>query len=77
MLARGFVIFAVLEHGFSRERIGLVKQMHKLLYRDGLTLDTAQGRSGLLKGTVDGGDADIAALLDFLAVSTRGIVAKS
>jgi UDP-N-acetylglucosamine acyltransferase len=60
--------------GFSRERIALVKQMHKLLYRDGLTLDAAKAAIGALKGTVEGGDADVAELLDFLAVSTRGIV---
>ena len=60
--------------GFSRERIALVKQMHKLLYRDGLTLDAAKVAIEALKGTVEGGDADVAALLDFLAVSTRGIV---
>jgi UDP-N-acetylglucosamine acyltransferase len=60
--------------GFSRERIALVKQMHKLLYRDGLTLDAAKAAIGALKGSVADGDTDIAALLDFLAVSTRGIV---
>jgi hypothetical protein len=27
-----------------------------------------------LQGTVEGGDADVSALLDFLAGSTRGIV---
>lgn len=60
--------------GFGRERIGLVKQMHRLLYREGLTLEAAKQQIAALKGTVDGGDADIALLLDFLAASTRGIV---
>jgi UDP-N-acetylglucosamine acyltransferase len=60
--------------GFSRERIALVKQMHKLLYRDGLTLDAAKAAILALQGTVEGGDADVSALLDFLAGSTRGIV---
>jgi UDP-N-acetylglucosamine acyltransferase len=60
--------------GFSRERLALVKQMHRLLYRDGLTLDAARDAIGALKGTVEGGDADIGLLLDFLAASTRGIV---
>jgi UDP-N-acetylglucosamine acyltransferase len=59
---------------FSRERIGLIKQMHKLLYRDGLTLDAAKAAIKALRGTVEGGDADVATLLDFLAVSSRGIV---
>ncbi len=60
--------------GFSKERIALVKQMHRLLYREGLTLQDAKARIGALAGTVDGGDADVAMLLDFLAASTRGIV---
>jgi len=60
--------------GFSRERIGLIKQMHRLLYRDGLTLDAAREAIAALRGTVEGGDADVATLLDFLAASTRGIV---
>lgn len=69
----GFNVEGLRRRGFSRERIGLVKQMHRLLYRDGLTLDAAKAQIDALRGTVDGGDADIAMLLDFLAVSTRGI----
>ncbi|MDE2369569.1 MAG: acyl-ACP--UDP-N-acetylglucosamine O-acyltransferase [Burkholderiales bacterium] len=61
--------------GWSRERIALVKQMHKLLYRDGLTLDAARTAIAALRGSVvEGGDADVDALLAFLAGSTRGIV---
>jgi UDP-N-acetylglucosamine acyltransferase len=59
--------------GFTKERIALVKQMHRLLYRDGLTLDAAKSAIGALRGTVEGGDVDVQMLLDFLAVSTRGI----
>ena len=59
--------------GFSRERIALVKQMHRLLYRDGLTLAAAQEAIAALRGSVDGSDGDVAALLDFLAAATRGI----
>jgi UDP-N-acetylglucosamine acyltransferase len=60
--------------GFSRERMALVRQMHRLLYREGLTL--AQSREAIvaLRGTVDGGDQDLAALLEFLDLSRRGIV---
>jgi UDP-N-acetylglucosamine acyltransferase len=70
----GFNAEGLRRRGFSRERIGLVKQMHKLLYRDGLTLDAAKAAIAALAGTVDGGDVDVQMLLDFLAVSTRGIV---
>jgi UDP-N-acetylglucosamine acyltransferase len=59
--------------GFSKERIALVKQMHRLLYRDGLTLDNAKAAIAALRGTVDGGDVDVNMLLDFLAAATRGI----
>jgi UDP-N-acetylglucosamine acyltransferase len=59
---------------FSRERIHLVKQMHKLLYREGLTLEKACEAIAMLRGTVEGGDADVEQLLNFLAASTRGIV---
>jgi UDP-N-acetylglucosamine acyltransferase len=59
--------------GFSKERIALVKQMHKLLYREGLTLEDAKLRIGALAGTVEGGDVDVATLVDFLAAATRGI----
>jgi UDP-N-acetylglucosamine acyltransferase len=60
--------------GYSRERIALVKQIHRLLYRDGLTLDKAREAVTALKGSVEGGDAEVQAMLDFLAASTRGIV---
>jgi len=59
---------------FSRERLALIRQMHKLLYREGLTLDKSREAIATLTGTVDGGDADVQALLGFIAASTRGIV---
>ena len=69
----GFNAEGLRRRGFSRERIALVKQMHRLLYRDGLTLESAREAIAALVGTVEDGDADIALLLDFLAASTRGI----
>jgi UDP-N-acetylglucosamine acyltransferase len=60
--------------GFSRERIAGIRQLHRLLYRDGLTLEKAREAIAALAGSVEGGDADIQALLDFLAAATRGIV---
>ena len=59
--------------GFSRERIALVRQMHRLLYREGLTLEQAKAAIEPLRGAVEGGDDDVQMLLDFLAASTRGI----
>ena len=60
--------------GFSRERIAQVKQMHRLIYRDGLTLEQACTALEQLRGGVEDGDADVQQMLDFLAAATRGIV---
>lgn len=74
LAVHGFNAEGLRRRGFSRERLALVKQMHRLLYRDGLTLEAARVAIEGLRGSVDGGDADIALVLDFLAASTRGIV---
>jgi UDP-N-acetylglucosamine acyltransferase len=74
LAVHGFNAEGLRRRGFSRERIALVKQMHRLLYRDGLKLEDARSAIAALAGTVDGGDADIALLQDFLAAATRGIV---
>ena len=70
----GFNAEGLRRRGFSAERIALVKSMHRLLYRKGLTLDQATSEIEALKGTVADGDADVQLLLDFLAASSRGIV---
>ena len=70
---RAFNAEGLRRRGFSRERVGLVKQMHGLLYREGLTLEAARTAIAALRGTVEGGDADVALLLDFLAAAKRGI----
>ncbi len=69
----GFNAEGLRRRGFSRERIAQVKQMHRLLYRDSLTLDNAKLAISALRGHVEGGEADVQLLLDFLAASTRGI----
>ena len=60
--------------GFSPERIAQVKQMHRTLYRQGLTLAASIAEIEALRGQLDGSEADIALLLDFLASAERGIV---
>jgi UDP-N-acetylglucosamine acyltransferase len=47
--------------------------MHRLLYREGLTLELARQAIAALHGAVPEGDGDVQLLLDFLAASTRGI----
>jgi UDP-N-acetylglucosamine acyltransferase len=73
LAVHGFNAEGLRRRGFSRERMAQVKQMHRLLYRDGLTLDQAKAAIAALLGRVPEGDADVRLLLDFLAASTRGI----
>ena len=60
--------------GYSPERITLIKQMYRLLYRQGLTLHAARQQIDALRGEVAEADADIALMQDFLTSATRGIV---
>jgi UDP-N-acetylglucosamine acyltransferase len=74
LAVHGFNVEGLRRRGFSRERIAQIKQIHRLLYRDGLTLEAAQQAIAALKGAVaEGGDADVDQMLAFLAVSKRGI----
>jgi len=72
--AHGFNVEGLRRRGFGAERIAQVKQMHRLLYRKGLTLEESRAQIAALKGTVPGGDADVELMLGFLGASTRGIV---
>lgn len=64
--------------GYSPERLSLLKQMYKLLYRKGLTLAASVDEIAALKATpeaqVDGALGDIDKMLAFLADAQRGIV---
>jgi UDP-N-acetylglucosamine acyltransferase len=60
--------------GFSAERLSLLKQMYKLLYRKGLTLEASKQEIASLRGQHTEADADIDMMLDFLAKAERGIV---
>ncbi len=60
--------------GFTPERIAQVKQMHRLLYRQGLTLAAGISAIEALRAQLEGSEADIALMLDFLARADRGIV---
>lgn len=70
---RGFNLEGLRRRGFTSERLKAVKQMHKLLYRQGLTLDAAQQAIGALVGTMPEAHQEIALMQAFLAASTRGI----
>ena len=73
LAVHGFNVEGLRRRGFSRARIAQVKQMHRLLYRDGLTLQAATDAIQALLGTLDEGDRDVQLLLDFLSASKRGI----
>ena len=74
LAVRGFNIEGLRRRGFGPERLAAVKQMHRLLYRSGLTFDEARAAIDAL-GAVDGQEAadDIALMSEFLASATRGI----
>jgi UDP-N-acetylglucosamine acyltransferase len=60
--------------GYTPERINQVKQMYKLLYRQGLTLAAARDAITELATAEEGQAADAALMRDFLASAERGIV---
>jgi UDP-N-acetylglucosamine acyltransferase len=70
---RGFNAEGMRRRGFSAERIAAVKQMHRLLYRDGLTFDDARARIGALAEATPEAADDVRLVGDFLASAQRGI----
>jgi UDP-N-acetylglucosamine acyltransferase len=72
--AQGINAEGLKRRGFSAERIALVKQMHRTLYRKGLTLAAGVAEIGAMRGSLPDGDADIEAMLGFLGDASRGIV---
>ena len=74
--ARSMNFEGLRRRGFSPERIAVVKAMHKALYRDNLTLESAKERiAGLAQGQPEAAP-DVRMMLDFLEASSaqRGIV---
>jgi UDP-N-acetylglucosamine acyltransferase len=60
--------------GFGAARIAQTRRMHRLLYRDGLTLDAARAAIAALEPPDEAAAADRRLVLEFLAGATRGIV---
>ena len=58
--------------GFTAERIAVIRQMHRLIFRQSLPLEQARTAVAELRG--QGADADVQVMLDFLAVAKRGLV---
>jgi UDP-N-acetylglucosamine acyltransferase len=71
---RGFNVEGLRRRGFSPQRIAAVKQMHRLLYREGHTLAQALE---LIVGLTAGAPevrVDVELMTGFLADARRGIV---
>ena len=73
LAVRGFNIEGLRRRGFGPERLAAVKQMHRLLYRSGKTLEQARAEIEALASSTPEAKGDIDLLRDFLAKSTRGI----
>ena len=72
--ARGFNLEGLKRRGFSPERVAAVKQMHRLIFRSGLTLDAARAALGDVAEKLPEARADVQVMTAFLGQSTRGIV---
>lgn len=73
LAVRGFNIEGLRRRGFTPERLKAVKQMHRLLYRQGLSLEDAVQAIASLATEMPDAAQDIALMQSFLTASTRGI----
>jgi UDP-N-acetylglucosamine acyltransferase len=72
--ARTFNLEGLKRRGFSGERLAAVKQMHRLLYRQGHPVEEARVAIQALAGAMPEAADDIAMMAAFLARADRGIV---
>jgi UDP-N-acetylglucosamine acyltransferase len=73
LAVRGFNIEGLRRRGFSAERLGAVKQMHRSLYRSGLTLAQSIEEISALATSVPQAHDDVQLMTRFLSAATRGI----
>ena len=75
LAVRGLNLEGLRRRGFSAERLAVIKQAYRVLYRSGLTLQAAiEALQNLQSSCEPEAQADVQLMLDFLAQSTRGIV---
>jgi len=61
--------------GFSNERIAVIRQLHKLIFRSGLTLEQSLEQiTALREEQAAEAQADVQLMLDFIAGAKRGLV---
>jgi len=73
LAVRGFNVVGLRRRDFSAARIAAVKQMHRLLYRQGKPLEEARAAIEALAAEVPEAAADVAQMSAFLSSATRGI----
>ena len=73
LAVRGVNVVGLRRRDFSNERIAAVKQMHKLLYREGRTLESARAAIAELAQSAPQAADDVALMGAFLTAATRGI----
>ncbi len=74
LAVRGFNVEGLRRRGFSPTRIAAVKQMHRLLYRAGHSLEQARELIDALAADTPEARADVELMAGFLADARRGIV---
>ena len=72
--AHGFNLEGLKRRDFTPPRLAAVKQMHRLLYRSGYTLERARVEIDALAERIPEAQTEIALMSGFIVRSTRGIV---
>ena len=73
LAVRGFNAEGLRRRGFPAGRIAAVKQMHKLIYRSGLTLEAAKAALPALAAAAPQAAPDVQLVLECLNLAARGI----
>ena len=74
LAVRGVNAEGLRRRGFDAQRLGGIKQMHRLLYRQGLTLEQATVAIAQLVDALPEAADDVQLMLGFLGSAKRGIV---
>jgi len=73
LVVRGVNLVGLRRRDFSAERIAAIREMHKLLYRQGKTLEEARERIAGLAAEMPAAAADVAHMDAFLGCAVSGI----
>lgn len=73
LAVRGINTVGLKRRGYSAEQMAAIKQMHKLLYRDGLTFEQAKSAIAQLADVMPEATAQVVLMTEFLAQAARGI----